>query len=121
MPDAVIVSACRTAIGTARKGTLAETDPNVLGRAVVDESMQRTGIAPKDIDGLNLAESMYGGGVLARYIALEAGLTIVACTALNRHCAAGLVAVSKRSSASYPRVQILPRAFLVVSRCPTAS
>ncbi len=45
MPDAVIVSACRTAIGTARKGTLAETEPNVLGRAVVDESIQRTGIA----------------------------------------------------------------------------
>jgi acetyl-CoA acetyltransferase family protein len=93
MPDAVIVSACRTAIGTARKGTLSETDPNVLGRAVVDESIQRTGIAPKDIDGLNLAESMYGGGVLARYIALEAGLTNVAGTALNRHCAAGLAAV----------------------------
>jgi acetyl-CoA acetyltransferase family protein len=93
MPDAVIVSACRTAIGTARKGTLAETEPNVLGRAVVDESIQRTGIAPKDIDGLNLAESMYGGGVLARYIALEAGLTNVAGTALNRHCAAGLSAV----------------------------
>jgi acetyl-CoA acetyltransferase family protein len=93
MPDAVIVSACRTAIGTARKGTLTETDPDVLGRAVVDESMQRTGIAAKDIDGLNLAESMYGGGVLARYIALEAGLTNVAGTALNRHCAAGLSAV----------------------------
>jgi acetyl-CoA acetyltransferase family protein len=93
MPDAVIVSACRTAIGTARKGTLAETDPNVLGRAVVEESMQRTGLAPAEIDGLNLAESMYGGGVLARYIALEAGLTNVAGTALNRHCAAGLSAV----------------------------
>jgi acetyl-CoA acetyltransferase family protein len=98
MPDAVIVSACRTAIGTSRKGTLAETEPNVLAQAVVEESMQRTGLAPKDIDGLNLAESMYGGGVLARYVALEAGLTNVAGTALNRHCAAGLSAVESAAA-----------------------
>src|ERR1700722_5823278 len=74
MPDAVIVSACRTAIGTARKGTLTETDAVALARAVVDESMQRTGLAPKDIDDLVLSESLYGGGVIARYVALEAGL-----------------------------------------------
>ncbi|MDQ1359652.1 MAG: hypothetical protein QOJ44_29, partial [Acidimicrobiaceae bacterium] len=29
MPDAVIVSAVRTAIGTARKGTLSETEASV--------------------------------------------------------------------------------------------
>ncbi len=45
MSDAVIVSACRTAIGTAGKGTLADTDASVLARAVVEESIQRTGIA----------------------------------------------------------------------------
>ena len=58
MPEAVIVSACRTAIGTRIKGTLTETEPTVLARSVVDESMQRTGIAAKDIDDLILAESM---------------------------------------------------------------
>src|SRR3984957_17133962 len=93
MPDAVIVSACRTAIGTHRKGTLTETDSVALARAVVDESMQRPGLAPKDIDDLVLSESLYGGGVIARYVALEAGLTNVAGLALNRHCAAGLAAV----------------------------
>jgi acetyl-CoA C-acetyltransferase len=93
MPDAVIVSACRTAIGTARKGTLAETDALVLGRAVVDESLARTGIAPKDLDGLILAETLAGGGVLARYIALEAGLENVAGLAQNQHCSSGLSAV----------------------------
>jgi acetyl-CoA C-acetyltransferase len=93
MPDAVIVSACRTAIGTARKGTLAETDATALARAVVDESVQRTGLAPKEFDDLVLAESLYGGGVIARYVALEAGLVNVAGLALNRHCAAGLAAV----------------------------
>jgi acetyl-CoA C-acetyltransferase len=93
MPDAVIVSACRTAIGTARKGTLAETDATALARAVIDESVQRTGLAPKEFDDLVLAESLYGGGVIARYVALEAGLEGVAGLALNRHCAAGLAAV----------------------------
>jgi acetyl-CoA C-acetyltransferase len=93
MPEAVIVSACRTAIGTARRGTLVDTDARVLGRAVVEEALQRSGIAPKDIDDLVLAESMYGGGVLARYIALEAGLDSVPGLAQNRHCASGLSSI----------------------------
>jgi acetyl-CoA acetyltransferase family protein len=91
--DAVIVSACRTAIGTAGKGTLVDTDASVLARAVIDESVQRTGIAPKDFDDLILAESLYGGGVIGRYVAVEAGLDNVAGLALNRHCASGLAAL----------------------------
>ncbi|HMD45590.1 MAG TPA: thiolase family protein, partial [Acidimicrobiales bacterium] len=93
MPDAVIVSACRTAIGTARKGTLTETDAFELGRVVVDESMSRTGLSPADIDDLILGESLYGGGVIGRYVAVEAGLTNVPGLAQNRHCATGLACV----------------------------
>jgi acetyl-CoA acetyltransferase family protein len=93
MPDAVIVSACRTAIGTSRKGALADTEATVLARAVVDESVARTGIAPKEIDDLILSESLYGGGVVARYVAVEAGLNDVPGLAQNRHCASGLAAV----------------------------
>jgi len=93
MPEAVIVSACRTAVGSAFKGTLTETEPSELARAVVEESMRRTGIAPEDIDDLILGESMYGGGVLARFVAVEAGLETVPGLAHNRHCASGLAAV----------------------------
>ena len=93
MPDAVIVSACRTAIGTAWKGTLSETDATVLGGAVVAELLARTGIPAADIDDLILSESLYGGGVLGRYIALEAGLDTVPGLAQNRHCASGLAAI----------------------------
>jgi acetyl-CoA C-acetyltransferase len=93
MPDAVIVSACRTAIGTSFKGTLVNTDATVLGGAVVRESLDRTGIPAADIDNLILAESLYGGGVLARYIAVEAGLATVPGVAMNRHCASGLAAI----------------------------
>ena len=93
MPDAVIVSACRTAIGTSRKGTLTETDASVLARAVVDESVARTGLGAEDFDDLVMAEALYGGGVIGRYVAVEAGLTSVPGQADNRHCASGLTAV----------------------------
>ena len=93
MPDAVIVSACRTAIGTARKGSLSETDAFVLARAVLEESLQRSGLPSSEIDDLILAESLYGGGVIARYAAVEAGLTTVPGLADNRHCASGLSAI----------------------------
>jgi acetyl-CoA acetyltransferase family protein len=93
MPDAVIVSACRTAIGTSFKGTLVDTDATVLAGAVVRESLDRSGIPAADIDNLILAESLYGGGVLGRYVAVEAGLSTVPGVAMNRHCASGLAAI----------------------------
>jgi acetyl-CoA C-acetyltransferase len=94
MPDAVIVSACRTAIGTAFKGTLTETTAFDLADAVVSESISRTGLTAADIDDVVLGESMYGGGVVARHAALTSGLTNVPGLAVNRHCATGLSAVS---------------------------
>ena len=93
MPDAVIVSACRTAIGTARRGTLAETSAFDLGHVAVAESLQRTGLAPDEIDDVILAESLYGGGAIARHAAVTTGLTSVPGVAMNRHCASGLAAV----------------------------
>ena len=46
-----------------------------------------------DIDDIVLAESLQGGGVIARYVAVELGLDHVPGLADNRHCAAGLSAV----------------------------
>jgi acetyl-CoA C-acetyltransferase len=94
MPDAVIVSACRTAIGTARKGTLRNTPAFALADAVVTESVKRTGLAPDLFDDLILGESLYGGGDIARHAAVTSGLTSVPGMAVNRHCASGLAAVS---------------------------
>ncbi|HWC46833.1 MAG TPA: beta-ketoacyl synthase N-terminal-like domain-containing protein, partial [Casimicrobiaceae bacterium] len=94
MPDAVIVSACRTAIGTAFKGTLTETTAFDLADAVVAESLARTGLGAADIDDVVLGETMYGGGVVARHTAVNLGLTDVPGLALNRHCASGLAAVA---------------------------
>jgi acetyl-CoA C-acetyltransferase len=94
VPDAVIVSACRTAIGTAFKGSLTETTAFDLADAVVAESLVRTGLRADDVDDVIFGESLYGGGAVARHAALTAGLTGVPGMALNRHCASGLSAVT---------------------------
>ncbi len=93
MPDAVIVSACRTAIGTAGRGTLAATTAFDLAHVVVAESIQRAGIDPSQVDDVILGETLYGGGDVARYAAITAGMVEVPGVAHNRHCASGMAAV----------------------------
>ncbi|GAA3221830.1 thiolase family protein [Actinocorallia longicatena] len=94
MSDAVLVSACRTAIGTSFKGSLTETTAFDLARAIIVESLNRTGLGPGGVDDVVLGESMYGGGDIARHAALAAGLDQVPGLAVNRHCASGLSAVA---------------------------
>ncbi|HZN14238.1 MAG TPA: thiolase family protein [Acidimicrobiales bacterium] len=91
--EAVIVGAARTPIGTAYKGSLVDVDGFTLGGHVVVEAIKRSGVDPGIVDDVVLAESLYGGGVIARYAAVAAGLTHVPGAALNRHCASGLSAV----------------------------
>jgi acetyl-CoA acetyltransferase family protein len=94
MTDAVLLSACRTAIGTARKGTLRDVSAFDLATVVVREAAQRAGLPPEVIDDVVLGESLAGGGDIARHAALEAGLTHVPGLAQNRHCASGLASVA---------------------------
>ncbi|HSA49135.1 MAG TPA: thiolase family protein [Yinghuangia sp.] len=91
--EAVIVSTARTAIGTARKGSLVDVDAFELGTRAVAEAVRRAGVDPGCVDDVVLGESLYGGGDIARYAALEAGLVNAAGIAHNRHCASGLAAV----------------------------
>ncbi|RBY85898.1 thiolase family protein [Blastococcus sp. TF02A-26] len=94
MPEAVIVSAARTAIGTARKGTLADTTAEEMAQVVLTANLERAGIDPQLVDDVILAESLYGGGAVARYVAIEAGLDHVPGLAINRHCAGSLTSVA---------------------------
>jgi acetyl-CoA acetyltransferase family protein len=94
MADAVVVSTARTAIGTAFKGSLVDVDALELGTRAVAEAVRRSGVDPALIDDVVLAESLYGGGDIARYAAVEAGLDHVAGVSHNRHCAAGLAALT---------------------------
>jgi acetyl-CoA acetyltransferase family protein len=96
--EAVIVAGARTAIGTAFRGTLTETDAMTLGTAVVAEAVRRAGISPADVDDVILGESLYGGGDIARYAAIEAGLVNAPGLAHNRHCASGLAALQSAAA-----------------------
>jgi len=94
VPEAVVVSTARTAIGTAFRGTLVDVDALELGTRAVAEAVARSGIDPALVDDVVLAEALYGGGDIARYAAIEAGLEHVAGLAHNRHCAGGLAALT---------------------------
>jgi len=98
MNDAVIVSTARTPIGTAFKGSLVDVDAFELGTHVVAESVRRAGIDPGLVDDVVLGESLYGGGDIARYSAIEAGLVHAPGVANNRHCASSLAAVQSAAA-----------------------
>jgi acetyl-CoA acetyltransferase family protein len=98
MTDAVIVSTARTAIGTAFRGSLVDVDALTLATKTVGEALQRSGFDPALVDDVVLGESLYGGGDIARYAAIEAGIEHVPGLALNRHCASGLASVVAAAS-----------------------
>src|SRR5260370_15514056 len=100
--EAVIVSGARTAIGTAHKGSLVDVDALELGTKAVAEAVRRSGIAPELVDDVVMGESLYGGGDIARYAAIEAGLVNAPGVAHNPHCASGLPAVPSAPAAGIP-------------------
>jgi acetyl-CoA C-acetyltransferase len=102
--DAVIVSTARTPIGTAYKGSLRSTDAFELATLVVGEAVSRSGLDPELVDDVVLGESLYGGGDIARYAAIEAGLEHAPGQALNRHCASGLSAVAAAAASIRSRM-----------------
>ncbi|WP_236791940.1 thiolase family protein [Amycolatopsis sp. GM8] len=93
MSAPVIVSAARTAIGTTGKGTLADTSGETLAAAIVEETVRRSGLEPAKFDDVILAESLYGGGDLARHAAVATGMPSVSGVAVNRHCAGSLTSI----------------------------
>jgi acetyl-CoA C-acetyltransferase len=98
MNEAVIVSTARSPIGTAFKGSLVDVDAFDLATRVVEETIRRAGIDPELVDDVVLGESLYGGGDIARYAAIEAGLVHAPGVAQNRHCASSLSAVQSAAS-----------------------
>jgi acetyl-CoA acetyltransferase family protein len=91
---AAIIAAARTAIGTARKGTLGNTPAIELAKPIVAAAVERSGLDPSDFDDLVLAESLQGGGDSARYIAVDLGFENIPGLAVNRQCASSLAAIA---------------------------
>lgn len=99
MQEAVIVSATRTAVGKAKRGTLAETRPEDLGAAVVREAVRRAeGLDAAEIDDVVMGCAMPEGeqGLnMGRIISLRAGLpNTVAAQTVNRFCSSGLQTIA---------------------------
>jgi acetyl-CoA acetyltransferase family protein len=92
--EAVIVSAIRTPIGTAFKGSLTETSAETLATFVLREAVKASNVDPESIDDVIFGETGNGGSCLARYAAVANGMESVAGQAVQRWCASGLVAIS---------------------------
>lgn len=98
LADVAVLSAVRTAIGTAFKGALKDTRAEQLAASVVAGAAARAGVDSAVIDDVVLAESLYGGGDLARHAAVELGWIDVPGQAVNRHCAGSLTAVGNAAA-----------------------
>lgn len=97
--EAVLVSMARTAVGRGRKGSLADTRAEDLGKTVLQAVIARTaGFAMEDVDDVIIGCAMPEGeqGLnFARIMTLYAGypVTVPAIT-VNRFCSSGLQAIA---------------------------
>ena len=99
MRQAMIVSAVRTAIGKAPRGTLKDTRPDELAAAVIREAVRRVpGLVGEMVEdvvlGCAIPEAEQGLNV-ARVAALRAGLPVTTSgQTINRFCSSGLQAIA---------------------------
>ncbi len=99
MQDAVVVSAVRTPVGKAPKGTLSATRPDEMGAVAIAEALKRApGLDAREIDdvilGCAMPEAEQGMNV-ARIASLRAGVPIEAsAVTINRFCSSGLQAIA---------------------------
>jgi acetyl-CoA acyltransferase len=99
MPEAVLVSAIRTPVGRAYKGSLRSTRPDDLAAIAIKEALARVpGLDAKEIDDVILGCAMPEGeqGMnVARIAALRAGLPVeTSAMTINRFCSSGLQAIA---------------------------
>jgi acetyl-CoA acyltransferase len=99
MREAVVVSAVRTAVGKAPKGTLKNTRPDEMGAAVIEEAVRRAeGLEKPEVEdvimGCAMPEAEQGMNV-ARAAAIRAGLPVeTSAMTINRFCSSGLQSIA---------------------------
>lgn len=97
---AVIVSAVRTPMGRALKGSLARVRPEDLAATAIRAALARVpGLAPSEVEDVVIGCAMPEGpqGMnIARIAALRAGLPVeVPAVTVNRFCSSGLQAIAQ--------------------------
>ena len=104
MREAVIVSAVRTAVGRAVKGTLRQTRPDDMAAAVITEALARVpAVKPEMVEdvilGCAMPEAEQGFNV-ARIAGLLSGVPYTAAAmTINRFCSSGLQAIALAADA----------------------
>jgi acetyl-CoA acyltransferase len=99
MPEAVIASAVRTAVGKAGKGTLRNTRPDDMAAVAIREAISRVpGLDAAEVEdvilGCAMPEAEQGMNV-ARIAMLRAGLPVTtSALTINRFCSSGLQAIA---------------------------
>ncbi len=99
MEDAVIVSAVRTAVGKAPRGTLSVMRPDELAASAISAALAKVpGLDPASIEdvilGCAMPEAEQGLNV-ARIASLRAGIPVEAsAVTVNRFCSSGLQAIA---------------------------
>ena len=99
MREVVIVSAVRTPVGKAYKGTLRATRPDDLGAVAIKGALERVPqLDPKEVEdvilGCAMPEAEQGMNV-ARIASLRAGLPVeISAMTINRFCSSGLQAIA---------------------------
>ena len=98
MKEAVIVSAVRTAVGKAPKGTLKNTRSDEMGAAAIKEAVSRAGVDVSLIEdvimGCAFPEASQGMNV-ARTASILAGLPVeTSAMTVNRYCSSGLQTIA---------------------------
>ncbi|MDR1636214.1 MAG: thiolase family protein [Treponema sp.] len=95
MEKIVLVSGCRTAIGTFM-GSLSGVDQIDLGAVAVKEAVKRAGISPEKVDEVIVGNvgQIAQSGFIARAVSLKAGLPReTTAYSVNRQCGSGLQAL----------------------------
>jgi acetyl-CoA acyltransferase len=101
MQNAVIVSAARTPVGKAPRGSLRTTRPDDLAAEVIGAVIERAGIKKGEVEdvvlGCAFPEAEQGMNV-ARIASLRAGLPESVCgQTVNRFCSSGLQSIATAS------------------------
>lgn len=97
--DPVIVAAVRTAVGKAKRGSLATVRPDDMAVAVIKELLKRTeAVKPEEINDVILGCAFPEGeqGLnMSRLVALRSGLPVsVPAETINRFCSSGMQSIA---------------------------
>lgn len=97
MGDPVIVAACRTAVGKAKRGALVHVRPDDMAGVVLKEVVKRAGIDPNIIEdcvmGCAMPEAEQGMNVARQGIHCAGLPNEIPAMTINRYCSSGMQSV----------------------------